>query len=514
MNHPKKQIRPPKIAHWILKRTISRNIQYGAMGDFEEIYERTFLEEGDFRAKCWFWLETLKSLPSFIRDSFFWRLSMLNNYFKTTLRNMKKNRAHYFINIAGLSVGLAVFIFIASFVLNEINHDQFHKNLDRIYQIGTGWHNGTPGPMAELLKSNFPEVQSSVRFRYNYGSKIYKKSGRNFKIERVYFVDPAFFKVFSFPVIHGNAESALKEPYSLVLTQSEAKKVFGEENPVGNTVNYETRDLTVTAVVEDIPSNSTIQFNALLSFKALEQINPAQTSSWDNSLFQTYLLIAESHNASDLEKKMSQFMYARYGGYDNWPQSRKDRVEFSLRPLGSLYFDMDRGGKFIHGNIQNVTIFSVVAFFVLCIALINFVNLSTATASVRFKEVGIRKVLGSSRIQLLKQFLFESIFLSLGASILAFLLVSLTKERLIQLIGKSINFTYLFNPVVLAFFLLFILLIGFISGIYPALFLSSFQPANVLRERENKGAKGGFFRSKRHIKMYIEEHKLFKGKKK
>jgi putative ABC transport system permease protein len=162
--------------------------------------------------------------------------------------------------------------------------------------------------------------------------------------------------------------------------------------------------------------------------------------------------------------------------------------------LSSLYFDIDRGGNYIHGNIQNIKIFSVVAFFVLCLALINFINLSTATASVRYKEVGIRKVLGSLRTQLLKQFLFESIFLILSAAFIALLLVGFTKSRFFQIIGKHIGFSYLINPEMLAFFILFILLIGFISGIYPALFLSSFQPAKVLREGEMKGAKGGLFR--------------------
>lgn len=494
MNDTENQTHPPKIAHWILRRTMSRDIQYGALGDFEEIYKQTILEKGEVQAKLWFWMETIKSLPPFIRDLFFWRLSMLKNYLKITLRNMQKNRVHYFINIVGLSIGLAVFIFIASFVLNEINHDKFHTNLDRIYQIGTGWHNGTQGPMADLLKSNFPEIQRTVRFRYNYGSKIYRERGKNFKIERVYFVDPDFFRVFSFRLINGNPRTALDEPHSLVLTRSEAEKIFGPEDPLGKTVNYEEQDLVVTAVIEDVPQNSTIQFNALLSFKALEQSNPTQTSSWGNLLFQTYLLVTEKLDTGELETRMSQFMYSRYAGYENWPQSRKDQVEFSLRPLSSLYFDIDRGGNYIHGNIQNVTIFLVVAFFVLCLALFNFINLSTATASVRFKEVGIRKVLGSSRTQLLKQFLFESIFLSLSASFIALLLVGLTKAKFFQIIGKHIDFSYLVNPALLALFILFIILIGFISGIYPALFLSSFQPAAVLKEGEMKGAKGGFFR--------------------
>jgi putative ABC transport system permease protein len=494
MKNREEQVKLPGIANWILRRIISQKIQDGALGDFDEIYFGMAEDRGSFQAKLWYWGQVLKSLPSFLYDSVCWRMSMLRNYLKITLRSIQKNKIHYFINITGLTVGLTVFIFIASYVLNEVNHDGFHENRDRIYQIGTGWHNGTPGPMAELLEGRFPEVLSTVRFRFNYGEKNFKYQGKNYKIERAYFVDPTFFEVFSFPVIKGNPETALDSPFSIVLTKSEAEKIFGEQDPIGEVLHVEGQDLEVKAVIDDVPQNSTIQFRALISFQTLDRISPGLIDNLNSMLFQTYLLVPENHDPAEIESKLSQFLYSQYDGYDQWPQSLRDRLKFSLRPFESLYFDRDRGGSMIHGNIQNVYIFSAVALFVLCIAVINFINLSTATASVRAKEVGMRKVLGSSRSQLLKQFLSDSVFLVFGAAILACILVNLLRSRFFELIGKRIEFEYVFNPAGLLLFVVCAIFIGLISGVYPAIYLSSFQAANVLHGRSQKGSKGNLFR--------------------
>jgi putative ABC transport system permease protein len=204
--------------------------------------------------------------------------------------------------------------------------------------------------------------------------------------------------------------------------------------------------------------------------------------------------LPEMHNAAEVESKLAQFMYSRYTGYDQWSQSRKDNVKFSLRPFKSLYFDADRGGAMLHGNIQNVTIFTAIAFFVLCIAVINFINLSTATASIRGREVGIRKVLGTSRGQLIRQFLAESVFLIFMSSMIAIILVALTKERFFGLIGKHIEFGYLVSPFVFLVFILSTVFIGLISGLYPSIYLSAFQPADVLQRKTRKGSKGRIFR--------------------
>jgi putative ABC transport system permease protein len=494
MKNSTERLKVPRIACWILQKTVSRKIRDGALGDFDEIFWGQAEEKGLFRANLWYWGQVLRSLPPFLYDSVYWRTSMLKNYFKITLRNIQKNKLHYFINITGLSVGLAVFLFIASYVLNEINHDGQHANRDRIYQIGTGDHNGTPGPMAQLLKDQFPEILRSVRFRYNYGAGNFRYDGKNYKIERSYFVDPSVFEVFSIPVLQGNADTALDAPFSVVLTKSEADKIFGTTDPIEKILSVEGQDLKVTAVIEDVPENSAIQFHSLISFKTLERISPNIANSWGSFLFQTYFLFPETHDAVEIESRLAQFITSKYAGYDTWPQARKDQLAFSLRPFKSLYFDTDRGGSMLHGNIQNVYIFTAVALFVLIIAIINFINLSTATASIRGREVGMRKVLGSSRGQLLRQFLAESVFLILGASIVAFVLVALTKENFFSLIGKQIDFGYMLSPFVFLVFLAAAVCMGLISGLYPALYLSSFQPADVLQGKARRGSRGSPFR--------------------
>ncbi len=494
MKNSAKRPKVPLIASWILRKTISRKIRERALGDFDEIFWEMAEENDLLSAKLWYWGQVLRSFPSFLYDSVYWRMSMLQNYFKITQRSVQKNKLHYFINITGLSIGLAVFIFIASYVLNEINHDGQHVNGDRIYQIGTGDHNGTPGPMAQLLMDQFPEILRSVRFRYNFGAGNFRYDGKNYKIERSYFVDPTVFEVFSFPVLQGNLDTALEAPFSVVLTKSEAEKIFGTTDPIEKILSVEGQDLKVTAVIEDVPENSTIQFHSLISFKTLERISPKIINSWGSFLFQTYFLLPETHDADEIESRLGRFMYSKYAGYDTWSQARKDQVAFSLRPFGSLYFDMDRGGAILHGNIQNVYIFTAVALFVLFIAVINFINLSTATASIRGREVGMRKVLGSSRGQLLRQFLAESVFLILGSSLLAFVLVALTKEHFFSLIGKQIDFGYMLSPFIFLACFVTAVCMGLISGLYPALYLSSFQPADVLHGKARKGSRGNMFR--------------------
>ncbi len=486
--------RLPGSAEWILKHSISGEIRDRAIGDFEEIYLQLTQERNRLYAGRWIWLQVLKSLPVFLKDAFDWRLSMFTNYLKMIFRNILRNKIHYFINIAGLSIGMALFIFIAAFVLNELRHDRGHGNLNRIYQIGSGWHNGTPEPMAELLRERFPEVLRTVRFRYNFGSDNYRYKDKNFKIQRSYFVDPAVFEVFSFPMVRGNPAAALQSPYSMVLTHSAAESMFGEIDPVGEVVHYDACDLTVAGVIDDIPQNYTIQFDALISLETLMQLKPHLVGNWSSSLFQTYLLLPENHEHAATEAKMSQFMYGNYPGYEQWSPSRRDQVRFSLRPLTSLYFDRDRGGSLYHGNFQNITIFSLVAFFVLCVALFNFINLSTAAALSRRMEVGIRKVLGSRRSQLLKRFLFESIFLTAGASLIAWVMVGLLRGRFFTLIGKSIDFRTFLSPAPVLGFLVFVLFVGCAAGLYPAFYLSAFQPSDILRGGKRKRAGGDRFR--------------------
>jgi putative ABC transport system permease protein len=279
----------------------------------------------------------------------------------------------------------------------------------------------------------------------------------------------------------GNKATALANPHSIVLTESEAKRIFGIKSPVGKILRTSGKDLQVTAVVADFPGNSHINFEALLPIQSLRLISKEIFSSWKNPIFQAFFLLGEKYDLTGFEDQVGLYINSIYRNLNAKEQADYSNTEFPLRPYRSLYFDKPRGGNYIHGNYQNVYIYSFLAILVLCVAIFNFINLSTANASVREKEVGVRKVLGAFRKQLMSQFLFESIILILASMILAGGFILLTRQPFFSLIGKEIPLGISQNPWVLAAGLLGIISIGLISGFYPAVYLTSLQPANVVR---------------------------------
>lgn len=486
--------KPSRPAEWLLKIIVkSKDYDY-AIGDLTEICEYMAKEEGEGKARRWLWFEVLRSLPGFVKSSICWRIIMFGSYLKITFRNIKRYKGYSFINIAGLSIGITLFILIISYVRNELSYNRFHTNLKGIYQIGTGDHNGTAVPMAELLKSNFPEIRQIVRFRNNYHSQLFRYKGNFYKIQDIYFVDPEIFDVFTFPVVKGDGETALKEPFSIVLTESEAKRIFSAEDPIGKSINYDNQnDFTVTAVVKDLPLNSSIHFNALFSFNSLDKVT-GENVSWGHWSSQTYLLFPEEHEYKAVEEKIRQFLHEMYATQWGMNQQRIEGVAFSLRPMKDLYFDKFRGGRFKHGSLQNVYIFTFIAFIILIIACINFINLTTARASIRANEVGVRKVLGSHRNQLIKQFLSESIIMSFIATVFACIFVELLKPRFHVLIGKKLEIGFFSSAIFILLLIAGAVAIGILSGIYPALYLTSFRPVETLSGKTVKGTKGAAYR--------------------
>jgi putative ABC transport system permease protein len=483
-----------KLGTWLLGRIVSRIKYEGFFSEIEEMYEIQVAEKGKLGAKVWFWLQIIRTLPHYFRHVLYWNFTMAKSYMKVTMRNIRRQKSYSFINIAGLSVGITLFILIMSFVFNELNYDRFHTNLNRIYQIGSGDHNGTPVPMAELLRENFPEIPQIARFRNNYHSQLFRYKDGFFKISESYFADPGLFEMFTFPVIKGDAKTALSNPFSLVLTESESRKIFGMEDPIGKTINYDNQaDFTVTAVVEDLPQNSSISFGALISFSSLGKVT-RESVNWGHWSSQTYLLLPDEHDFRAVEENIRGFLHGMYETEWSLDQAQIADMAFSLRPMKDLYFDKFRGGRFKHGSLQNVYIFTVVAFIILVIAGINFVNLTTARASIRANEVGVRKVLGSFKGQLRRQFLVESVVLSLIATGFASFFVLLLKPRFYNLIGKTLEVDFFSSPFHIVLLMGGALVVGISSGLYPAIYLTSFKPVDTLSGRSVKGAKGATYR--------------------
>lgn len=424
---------------------------------------------------------------------------MLKNYFKIAFRNLWRHKAFSFINIMGLTVGLTACFLIFLFVSFEKSYDSFHSKSDRIYRIVTDLKTPsddlhipvTSWAFAPKIKSEMPEVEAFTRV--SGGSFLVKKDNLKFQEDEMLFADSTLFRVFDFKLIQGDPKTVLKDPFSVVLSEAAAKKYFGKENPVGQTLllSGDNKPATVTGVMKNIPENSQIKTDFLVSMSTFTQnLNKGIDDEWGNFGAISFLLLKPGTNASALESKFPQLL-------TDWIGKDMDEAKMHytlfLEPLRDVYLYSTRNGG-ESGNIKNVYIFSLIAIFILLIACFNFINLTTARASERAKEVGVRKVAGATKAQLARQFLGESVLLCLIAFVLSIILCVLFLPLFNQLSGKIISpgiFTNVSNIVIL--FVLSIV-IGLLAGTYPSLVLSSFKPVVVLKGRFTTGVKGVLLR--------------------
>lgn len=489
--HQKNQILP-KFSAWLLEHIINREVRDSAFGDFVEIYNGISEQLGILPAKMWLWKQILKSIPSFLADSFYWGIVMLKNYFKTAIRNLKRQKIYSFINITGLSVGLACCILIALYIHFELSYDDFHQKADNIYRIieietesGKKQYSASvPAPLAPTLSEEFPGIIGVVRIFHPSWIEKWKISyeDKTFFEEDVFFADPAALDVFTFPLVLGHQEEALIEPHSAIITKEMAQKYFGHSNPIGKIVSIHGVQTKITGVIQDVPLNSHFRFNFLISLDTLESpgfrnVVYDMLNNWRSHNFYGYLLLREGVSSVELEKKFVPFLERHFN-------TKITDFDLYLQPLskvhlysGNFSYDISKSNS----DVTYVYIFSAIAFFILIIACINYMNLTTARSANKAKEVGTRKIIGATRIQLVQQFLGESIILLFIALVIAFLLASLMLPVLNSLAGSefSINSQNLLS--ILGLLLAASLILGCAAGIYPALFLSTFQPLHSLR---------------------------------
>lgn len=429
---------------------------------------------------------------------------MIRNYFKLAFRNLWRNKVFTAINISGLAIGIAISLVIMLFINNEWSYDRFNEKADRIVRIvfkGTVQGqamkeaNVMP-PVAQTLLRDYPEVEAATRIRHG-GSAIFSYGENSFKEESISFADANFFQVFTLPFTKGDAKTALLEPNTIVITEAVAQKYFGKEDPVGKLleVKKENKAFKVTGVIKAVPVNAHFHFDIFVSMAGWED---ARSDSWMTSGYFTYLLLKPGTEPQQLEAKLPQvvekymgpqlhqamgFTLAEFRKKGNniglYVQRLTDiHLRSNLLPMTELEAP---------GDIRYVYIFGAVAIFMLLIACINFMNLSTAGASKRAREVGIRKVLGSAKTDLIRQFLFESILLTAFAMLLGIVLVYLTLPVFNHLTGKALSLGLTTNPWLIPGLLLFGLFIGVLAGSYPAFMLSSFNPVKVLKGRLTSG---------------------------
>jgi putative ABC transport system permease protein len=502
--------RPPRLAHWILKVFFTDRGQYTHLGDFTQVFNRLVRQKGLRPAWLWYWGQTLNVFPWIISNKIYWSFIMFRNYLMTAFRNLFKSRGFSLINIVGLAVGMASCILILLFVRDELSYDSYHENADRIYRLAVDYKMRSEeariatasAATAPELVALFPEVEEAVRFRV-LGDLVVQHEKKSFREPRAVYVDPSFFAVFSIPLIAGDPETALDEPFSVVLTRESAVKYFGSEDVLGKTLLVESRDdYRITGLIDRIPDNSHFHFDMLLSMSSTEE---SRAPGWLSLNFQTYLLLRPDADPRALEAKFPDLVFDRVGkqlqkmtGYP--PKlifaSGVIRFQFFLQPLRDIHLHSHLLGEFEPNSDANyITIFSLIALFILVIASINFVNLATARSAGRAKEVGVRKVLGSQRIQLMRQFSAESIFFSLIAMLLALFLISLFLPLFNHLSGKSLTMAHLGSPALISAIVVMALVTGFLSSLYPAVLLSRFSPSRVLKGDLRQGLSSRKLRS-------------------
>lgn len=435
---------------------------------------------------------------------------MIRNYIKVAFRNLWKNKGYSAINIIGLAVGLASCLLIFLYVWDELRFDRFHDKADRIVRVHSAIRFGgsdlnlavASDPMGAALKQDVPQVEEFTRIYASEGSMLIKKGEVFISESRIAYADSTFFKVFSFPLLQGDPNTALNDPNTCVISQAGAMKYFGTVEAVGKIL--ERNDKTafkVTAVLKDMPSNSHFRYDVLLSMDNVDY-------SFGNYLshnFHTYLLLRSKEGITEVEKAIPAYVNKYvlpqakvFTGIKSMEEFEKagNRLSYTLMPLKDIHLNSASFPELgVNGNRQNVYIFSAVAFFILVIACINFMNLSTARSANRAKEVGIRKVLGTDRKILISQFLTESTLVSLIGLGIAILITALVMPMFNDVAGKELTVKSLFTPGFLPLLLLIPVVVGLMAGAYPAFYLSSFQPISVLKGKLAGGFKRSKFRS-------------------
>lgn len=479
--------RPPRLAEWFLEWYCSDQYLEDLQGDLHEYYQRRIIKSGSFVANLMFLIDVLKNCKPFLFERHRRantngnNLSMLKNNFKSIGRNFLKHKMYASINIMGLAIGIAGAIFIWQYIKHELSYENFHAHRESIYRVTNEFFGDagfqvhwarTPMSWVDDLVAELPEVRTQIRFQ-NYYPRVVKIGERSFKEEHAFSVDSNVFEVFSFNLTRGNANSALQQPFSVVLTEKLSNKYFPGQDPLGKVIQIvnegdsSLENYKVTGVMKDLPTNTHLPVNLLTSFR-----NAEERGGWAYN----YLQLAEETSIEELEAKFLPLI-EKYRG----PEARGKSL-LHLQQISDIHLHSNLAREIIpNGDIFYVRIFAVVGIFILLMAIINFTNLATSKSLERIKEVGIRKVLGSNRRALFQYFMSESLFYTLISSCLALVLVVLTAPVFKQMSGMSIQMDWL----MLGFVLPLVIFTSFFSGIYPAMVMSDFKPIHALKGTEH-----------------------------
>ena len=436
---------------------------------------------------------------------------MLRNFFRISIRNLTQNKAYSLINILGLSIGMACSVLIVLFIIDELSYDRHHKNYDNIYRIGINAKLGgkeqkgfvVGAPVGAILKERVPEILSFTRItNFNVDEFTIKKDDRFYLEKNVFYTDSSFFDVFDVEIIHGNPHNLLTNPFEMVISETTARKYFRTTNVLDKSLTIGNQEYIIKAVVSDCPSNSHFHYNILLSMVSSEAAN---SQTWIvNDMNFTYFLLRENTNVDQVQKKVSfiaiecveKELQSLFNANLEDFYKRGSYFRYELQALKDIHLYSHTNFELeANSNIKYIYIFSVIALFILVIACINFMNLSTARSAKRAKEIGIRKVVGGSRNSLFKQFLFESVLLSFISLLIAMIIIESVLPLFNNLVSKEITIGYFSNIYVLPSLFLLAILVGLLSGVYSAGYLSSLKMLSALKNNLFANKKNNWFRN-------------------
>jgi putative ABC transport system permease protein len=461
--------------------------RFEKLGDFEERFRFRTGEWGPSRARLWYAAQALRMLPYYLKDHFLWGFVMIANYLKIAARNVRRHFGYSFINFAGLAVGMACCVLILVWVEDEVGTNRFHEKTDSLYIVRTIQHygsetvtgTGSVPALGPALVAEFPEALNAARVLSGQARYLIENGAKQFR-EPIQMADPQIFEIFSFPLASGDRRDLFSGPDVCVLSESAAKRIFGSEDPLGRTLSVnKTIDLRIAGIMADIPGNSSVRFDIWMPIELTRRLyRPNYLDTWYNMAFMTYLEMSPETDIAAFNEKI----------FNRIRQSHPQTIlEPQIYPFKDLYLKA-------WGRGENVRIFSAIGALILFIACINFMNLTTARSARRAREVGLRKVVGADRSQVMRQFFGESLAFTSVSLLLALGLIALILPAFRNLTAKSLTMADFLRPSLLAGIGLIAVGTGFLAGLYPAIFLSSFRPVKVLKGLRESGSGGTLFR--------------------
>jgi putative ABC transport system permease protein len=489
----KSHFSPPPLAERLLDRTLEEGERAARLGDIEERFQFLAREQGGRRARAWYRGQVLQLVILAVINHFFWSGIMFKNNLVIAWRNIKRNKVYSALNILGLATGLAVFILIMLFVRTELSYDRYHVKHRDIYRVilddpdskylGSNLFAVTPGPLAPAMVRDFPEVLEAGRIDRSWNALI--GIGDKYSLEKtIHWADPQIFKIFSFPIVRGEKTSVLEDPFSALLSERAAQRLFGSDDPIGRTIRYHVSnavfEFRISAVFRDIPSRSHFVMDIVVPFETLAKVHKNDLALWSDNTYYTYVLLRDDADPRAVNGKLPAFIEKHTA--DQAKPHRGQPSRYLLQPLSRIHLNSGINFELSPtGDARFVFLFASIAVLVLIIACVNYMNLATARSLKRAKEVGLRKVVGAGRSQLVRQFLGDSTVLTFIALILAVGIVLAALPAFRAFVEREIAFNPLRDIVLMPGLVLLAAAVGAIAGSYPAFFVSAFRPVSALK---------------------------------